>query len=116
MRASQLAAVVFCVCLISLGQVLFKYVGLMSTRAHGGLDTRTVLSAMVALGIYGVATLVWIYLLRSIELSKAYPFMALSFVVVPLAAAVFYGETIAPAYYLGLLLIVSGIVVIARLG
>lgn len=114
MRLGQAAAVLFCVCLISLGQVLFKYVGLASARAEGVWDSRTVLSGLFALSVYGVATLVWIYLLRTIELSRAYPFMALSFVFVPLAAAAAYGERLSVGYYAGLLLIIMGILVVAR--
>lgn len=114
MGLGQAAAVLFCVGLISLGQVLFKYVGLASARAEDGWDAKTVLSALVALSIYGIATLIWIYLLRTIELSKAYPFMALSFVFVPLAAAAAYGERLSAGYYAGMLLIIAGIIVVVR--
>lgn len=116
MSIAHLAMLLFCVCLISLGQVLFKYVGMLSVQSANGLSIRTLVFGAVALGIYGFATVVWIYLLRSVALSKAYPFMALSFILVPLAAYSFYGETVAPAYYIGLLLIVLGVFVIARFG
>lgn len=116
MSVAQVGMVLFCVSLISLGQVLFKYVGLLSAQSANGLSVRTLLFGGIALSIYGFATLIWIYLLRSVPLSKAYPFMALSFVLVPFAAYLFYGETVTPAYYLGLLFIMSGIVVIARFG
>lgn len=114
MSAFQIWSVLFCVCLISLGQILFKYVGMLSAAEANGLNIRAIVFGAVALGIYGLATLVWIYLLRSIPLSKAYPFMALSFVLVPLAAVVFYAEAVNAAYVAGLVLIISGIFVIAR--
>lgn len=116
MSVAHVAMVLFCVGLISLGQVLFKYVGMLSAQSANGLSIKTLVVGGIALGIYGFATLVWIYLLRSVALSKAYPFMALSFVLVPIAAYYFYGETVAPAYYIGLFFIMSGIIVIARFG
>ena len=114
MSTIQICSVLFCVCLISLGQVLFKYVGMLSAAEPNGLNARAMAFGAVALGIYGLATLIWIYLLRSIPLSKAYPFMALSFVLVPLAAMVVFSEAVNAAYVAGLLLIISGIFVIAR--
>lgn len=70
----------------------------------------------MALAIYGTATLAWIYLLRTTELSKVYPIMALSFVFVPLAARAFFGEEITPLYWVGIFLIVFGVGLIAFAG
>ncbi len=39
------------------------------------------------------------------------PFMALAFVIVPLASRFFFGERFAPTYFIGTALIMSGIVV-----
>ena len=114
MSANQILAVLFCVSLISLGQLLFKHVGLLSAAAPTGLSVRTAVFGVLALGIYGLATLIWIYLLRSIPLSKAYPFMALSFVLVPLGAVLFFAEDLTSPYLSGLVLIIAGIFVISR--
>jgi len=116
MTLYQTAAVIFCVCLISTGQVLFKIVGLMSARPTGIFHPPTLLVAAGAFAIYGVATLIWIYLLRSIELAKAYPFMALSFLFVPVAAAIFFGERVSYPYFAGVALVMLGIAVIGRFG
>lgn len=116
MTLPQSLAVLFCVALISLGQVLFKHVGLLLTSSPNGLNMRILLTTAGAFAIYGLATLIWIYLLRTIPLSKAYPYMALSFVLVPLAAALLFSETINAPYVAGMVLIVAGIIVISRSG
>ena len=38
----------------------------------------------VALVVYGLATLLWIHVLRTAPLNRAYPLFALAFVVVPI--------------------------------
>ena len=65
--------------LISAGQVLFK---LTSVRT-GGADIAGLLALLfdpyliAAIVIYGVGTIVWIYVLKSVPLTVAYPFGAL---------------------------------------
>jgi drug/metabolite transporter (DMT)-like permease len=68
---------------------------------------------ILALFIYGLGTIVWIYLLKSVPLSFAYPFMALTFVLVPLLAWYFLGEPLTMRKGLGTLLVMAGLVVIA---
>lgn len=61
-----------------------------------------------------LASLCWMYALGSLELGRAYPFMALNFVLVALASAPLFGESISISRVLGLLLIVAGLFLIAR--
>jgi drug/metabolite transporter (DMT)-like permease len=109
-----LVAPVVCVCIISTGQLLFKL-------ASGHLDFRRPLAdpqglaiLAVALAIYGVATLLWVAVLRNAPLSRIYPIMALSFVLTPLGGMVFLKEPISAPYWAGVLLILAGLVVISR--
>ena len=67
-----------------------------------------------AMFIYGVATLLWISLLRYVPLNKAYVFMALSFVLVPIASYFVFREHITVGYWIGVALIVSGVIVAAK--
>ena len=59
----------------------------------------------VALAIYGVATLLWVAVLRNAPLSRIYPIMALSFVLTPLGGMVFLKEPISAPYWAGVMLI-----------
>lgn len=103
--------------MISAGQVLFKLTGgRVEARGDGGIGglLRTLLDPylLLAFAIYGSATLLWVHVLRHMPLSQAYPFMALSFVLVPIASLLFFGETLGPRYWLGAGLIVAGMLVI----
>lgn len=102
--------------MISVGQVLFKLAGgridgRTATGAMGVLHTLLDPFLLVALAIYGTATILWIYVLRHVPLSQAYPFMALSFVLVPLASWLFFGETLGLRYWIGAGLLLSGMAV-----
>jgi len=99
--------------MIAIGQVLFK---MTSQRLNGDLagPFYTVLiqpTFILALIIYGSATLVWIYVLKSVPLGYAYSFMALTFVIVPVLAAWWLGETLTIKYALGTTLIIAGMIV-----
>jgi len=99
--------------MIATGQVLFKGAAQALATAGTPLDGRVLGFAVVALGTYAVATVLWILLLRDAPLSRLYPYMALSFVMVAAASRLVFSEPIPPGHLLGLGLIVGGIVLIA---
>jgi drug/metabolite transporter (DMT)-like permease len=71
-----------------------------------------VLSALTAAF---VAALSWMAAVSQLPLSRAYPFVGLSFVMVLLLSAVFFGEAVTPAKIAGVVLVVAGIGVGAAL-
>jgi len=101
------------------GQVLFKKVSLMipsldSWRAIVSLGSNVWF--LVAISLYMLATFLWIDILREIPLSKAYPFIAIGFVLVPLAGYIFFAEPLNARYFAGVALIVAGIYLTALTG
>lgn len=98
--------------LLASGQILFKYSAQSAPEFN---DVSAILSLVrspsmwAALILYGFATLLWVYLLQQIPLSKAYPFVALGFVLVPLAGQFLFGEIVPRIYWLGVMLILVGI-------
>ena len=56
-----------------------------------------------------VAAAFWMLALRNADLSLLYPFMALTFALVPLFASLFLGEKVTTLQFLGLLMIVGGV-------
>lgn len=56
-----------------------------------------------------VAAAFWMLALRNADLSLLYPFMALTFALVPLFASLFFGEKVNTLQFLGLLMIVGGV-------
>lgn len=80
-------SVLLCVLAISIGQILFKVAA--SSSEPAGLAFGFALNAMrnpyllCGLALYGVTPIAWVWLLRSIPLNVAYPFMSLAFIFVP---------------------------------
>ncbi len=100
---------------LAFGQVLFKKIGL-SVR---GLPIRDGLLAAArepalyaALTLYGAATLLWIWILSRVPLSRAYPWVSVGTAIVPFLGWYIYGERLSPVFWVGLVLIMAGILVI----
>lgn len=60
-----------------------------------------------------LASACWLLAIDRLELGYAYPFMALSFVLVPLGSTILFGEPLPATQMLGLALIVAGATVSA---
>lgn len=61
-----------------------------------------------------LASLAWMAAMTRFELGYAYPFMSLAFVIVMIFGVVFLGEPLNVAKVAGTLLVMAGLVVIAR--
>lgn len=106
-----------CVFLIAFGQLLFKSAalqwrveGLSWTSVQSFASTR-MLGALV---IYAVATILWVYVLRTAPLSSAYLVMSLAFVIVPVLSHFTLGEPLTMNTLVGGGLIVLGIAIASR--
>ena len=96
---------------LAVGQLLFKRVAL-DLRGESLSAIKMIIvnpSLYYALAVYGSATLLWIWLLSRIPLSQAYPWVALSVIVVPLMSWQFLGERLNPVFWVGLFLIFTGL-------
>jgi drug/metabolite transporter (DMT)-like permease len=100
--------------LVSVGQAMFKYVGLMLADGHPVVSFKVLGVAVLSFAISGCGSLVYIGLLRTMSLSAAYPFMALSFAMVPALSVLLYGDRLNGTYFIGLGFIIAGIVIITR--
>ncbi len=109
-----LAGLVLTPLLISIGQILFK----LTSERTGGADLGGIAGMVTdpyliaAIAIYGFGTVVWIYVLKAVPLTVAYPFMALTFCAVPLLAWGLLGEALTLKYGVGAALIVAGLLVV----
>jgi drug/metabolite transporter (DMT)-like permease len=115
MTLGQAVITLLVVCGIAAGQVLFKLTAGATTSGAGlGEFVRGLIVNpyfIPAIVLYGGMTAVWILLLQRVALSHAYPFFALTFVLVPILSAVFLSESITRASALGAGFIIAGIVV-----
>ncbi|MDE2006223.1 MAG: EamA family transporter [Rhodospirillales bacterium] len=93
--------------MLAAGQVLFKTVGL-ALRREGVVAILRAPSLYAALVLYGAATLLWIWILSRVPLTRAYPWVSLGAILVPLAGWWWFGEGVTPRFWLGVGLIVAG--------
>lgn len=102
-------AILGCVALISIGQVLFKYSALR-TDPKAGFWALVYSPYLITAGIiYVGATFLWVVQLRYVPLNRAYPLFAIAFVLVPLLSNWAFGEKLSMPYLLGSALIVMGV-------
>ena len=95
---------------IACGQILFKTTA-VSNAGQGILGLASNLTFWIAIIIYGLATIAWIPTIESVPLNKAYVFMGLAYLYVPILSALFLNERITPMYILGIAVIIVGIAI-----
>lgn len=115
MSLQQVLLLVATVSLMSIGQILFK----LAANDLSGVNFSTISSLvkiftpwlMVALVCYALSTATWVGVLRITPLSRAYPFIALAFVIVPFLSSMFIGEKLRWNVLAGAVLILIGVFV-----
>lgn len=122
MSPVQFTAIIIAVTLSALAQYALK-LGSATLNSAGGLAdkpvvtlTNAALSPAIWLGlmIYGFSVLLWIWVLSKTELSVAYPFVGLSFILTMIIGAVLLHEDVSPMRIAGTVLIAAGCVMVAR--
>ena len=68
----------------------------------------------IGLSFYGVSVVLWLGALSRVPVSVAYPMLSAGYVVNAAAAAFLFGEALTMPKVLGILLIVGGVIVLAR--
>ena len=113
MTFKQFLLTVLTVLLLSAGQILFKHAaGKMDIESKGIVEGILFNYALlVALVVYGVATISWIFVLLSAPLSVVYPFAALAFIMVPIFSFIFLGEDLKWTTFAGAAVIMAGVYV-----
>lgn len=104
--------------LLSGGQVLMKY-GL--TKAGDFSWTMLYFKRLlinwqfISCGIcYAAASILWMYIIKHFPFSMAYPMVSLSYVIGMFAAIIFFHEQIPMVRWIGVFLILTGCVLIAK--
>jgi drug/metabolite transporter (DMT)-like permease len=111
---------VICSFLASTSQLIFKK-SVSSLRVNSDFSFSLVVEIikqkafyflMFAFVIYFLGSLIWLYLLKKIELSEAVSFMILSFVLTFIWSVIFLNEIITIKKMIGILLAIFGILLI----
>lgn len=118
MSAGNALTLLGVVVLLSIGQILFKLASRL-LPAHLGVDWPTAVSLLtnyylvMGVALYGVTTLLWVAIIRDVGLSRSYPFMALTMVIVPAASVILFGEQWSTSLVAGGAFIVAGLLIIS---
>jgi drug/metabolite transporter (DMT)-like permease len=100
---------------LAAGQILFKRAANQIDLAGSWvLELARIPAMWAAVALYAGATLLWVRILASVPLSRAYPFAALAFILVPAAGYFLFDEPVNGKYALGTALIIGGVIVAAR--
>lgn len=101
--------------MIAFGQLLFKMAG-RQLSGNIGRDLWNIAFDPYFIGamlLYGVASFLWVIALSKTDMSRAYPFMASGFVIVPILGYFLLNESLNLQFFMGTALIVGGILVVA---
>ncbi len=68
----------------------------------------------LAMLCYGVSILLWMSVLSKVEVSFAYPFLSVGYVISAVVGFFFFGESISAVRIAGIIVICAGVVLISR--
>jgi drug/metabolite transporter (DMT)-like permease len=69
---------------------------------------------IVGIAIFGISTLLWLFALAKADLSFAYPFLSLTYLVVLIGGAFLFGDKVTLPRVLGFAVIIAGVWIVAR--
>jgi multidrug transporter EmrE-like cation transporter len=122
-RNMTIGLILVSVTLAAIAQVTLKAGMNHVTDANGGQlalsgDSLKQIAAQVwvwaGLAIFAVSAVLWLFALSRANLSFAYPFAALGYVIIVIASILFLNEHVQPITWVGMALIVGGILLIAQ--
>ncbi|AMS17940.1 4-amino-4-deoxy-L-arabinose-phospho-UDP flippase [Pseudomonas chlororaphis] len=103
-------------CLLTcLGQIAQKF-AVESWRGppSGALDKLRSPWLWLALASLGLGLLVWLLVLQRVEVGIAYPMLSLNFVLITLIARFVFHEAIDRRHWLGMALVLAGVLLLSR--
>ncbi len=124
MRVFDILAIFVSIILAVIGQLLLKMGMLRIGKFSFNISTlvhqyiKIFLNPRVIAGLFGyfVSMLIWLYVLSRMELSFAYPFVALNYVLILFGSYFLFKEAITPMKVIGVIVIVVGVYLVARGG
>lgn len=123
MPVTALLSILISVSMSAVAQIALK-TGMGSARVAaamaGGKPAEMVLAiatqpfVILGLAIYVAGVLLWLYVLSIVDVSKAYPFVSLGFLLTLALGALVLGETVTPMRVVGTLVVCLGVYLVAR--
>lgn len=109
-KLSAIILMVLCTGLTSFAQVFYKKS--VSTLSLNFMSIITNYNLIIGLFLYGIGAVIMLYAFKHGEVTVLYPVIALSYIWVSLLAAYFFGEHMNILKWIGVLIIMGGIIVI----
>ena len=123
MTATTLILIFISVTLSALAQWSFK-AGVSGERVRAAMQDGSVFDQVLAfalsppillgLGMYGFGTILWLGVLSRVDLSQAYPFVGLGFILTALIGYFVFHDNFSAMRILGTLLVITGVYLVAR--
>jgi len=122
MSIKTLIVVITAVFLSACAQLLLK-IGVAGPSTQSALWRGGLAGLLTAMGnpivwggfaLYGLSMVLWLWVLAKLDLSLAYPFVGLSFIVTMVFGAMILGETVTPLRFTGTVFIALGCVMVAQ--
>ncbi|MEF8770468.1 MAG: 4-amino-4-deoxy-L-arabinose-phospho-UDP flippase [Candidatus Accumulibacter phosphatis] len=108
------AIAVLCVVALAVGQILFKVSAAALSASSSLFSPKAATALVAAMCLYGITSVAWVWILQKVELGRVYPLMALAFVLVPIGSHLVFGERFQAQYFIGVALIMLGIIIAVR--
>lgn len=110
---STLIAILVCVAINSIAQILLKM-----GMGKGGFTLTTLTNVHVISGavLYALSFILWLYVLSKAKLSYAYPFISLTYILVVFLSYIILGEPFSKEIWVGVVLITIGVSIIGFYG
>jgi len=103
-----------CIVGMSFGQVMFKVSALSLNETESIFAPRTFMYLAGTFAIYVLVSVGWVWILRKAQLGEVFPFYSLAYVLVPLASYYLFGERFSSTYFVGIALIIVGLLLCMR--
>jgi drug/metabolite transporter (DMT)-like permease len=112
-RFLAIAGVLISVSLNATGQLLFK----TARVEHAGMPFYSLFlqpETLAGFLFYGLSSVIWLWVLSRVQISYAYPILALAFPIVVIFSVILFGESVSLARWVGISIIVVGVFLLAR--
>lgn len=122
MKIAVLGLILVSVAMSAVAQIALKH-GMSSSTVQAGLASGLargwpliVTNPFVLAGfaLYGLGALLWLGVLARIDVSQAYPFVGLGFLLTMVFGVVLLGEALSTGRLIGTILVVIGVLLVAR--
>lgn len=99
----------------TLGQSLMKYYGDRTELTFGPEIVRQILTnipLMLTFGLYFVGAILWLFILKKLPLSIAYPALSLNYITVAIVSALVFHEPFTAGKVIALTMIAGGVAIL----